>query len=321
MPRHSLFLFALGLSSPLLGAGLCSPMPGEPPNQAGDCRDGAATLSAELGLGFEAYAPVAEGAQTTLENGPQGGQHLWVAVKVQGFGAQPLDVEVRASDAFSGRTVAAGSRYETRFNQLSGEADGVCELHGIQLFLNSRVSRSAGLVDLVAVVSARDGRTATARQRLWLGQRMPVCIPVEGVAPTLAPRRVGSLEAPVDLIDDGEELVAIQFGPAVPRVELAAATTGLAASALSISAALIDPADGSELVPVARSSPDAWLDPPRVDDANPSLCVAQSTLSLMLPTELSGREALLKLSGDDGHGHAVDATRRIVLRTKGLNDP
>ncbi len=319
MPRR--LLPTLLVASPLLVGGLCGPAPILPPEQPGDCVGPVGPTALEVGEGFDAFRPIAEGTSLALERGSQGGLHAWVAFRAAGFGSAPVNVEAKATDLYSGRTVAAGAVYETRLNRLAGEPDGSCELHGIQLFLQSRVE-AAGLVNLTVSVSTLDGETtATARKQLWLGSPMPACSPSEGVAPELLPRIVSSEGEVLGPIVDGAVLTAVKRGPAVARLELLALTSGLAASALRLEARLIDAADETTLLSSGVSLDDAWLDPPESWSENVSQCAPKLSVFVPVTPELDGRAALLTLAGDDGLGHRPSATRRVTLRHTSLVEP
>lgn len=55
-------------------------------------------LSVELGQGLDTFAPLHAGSAPVPELGPQGGQHLWLGVRLDEPAPGPVTIELRADD-------------------------------------------------------------------------------------------------------------------------------------------------------------------------------------------------------------------------------
>ncbi len=312
-------LIALVLLSPLLGAGACGPpLPG-PPSQAGDCRNGPGAPAVVPGTGESGFVALADDAETQLNFGPQGGEHVWTAVKATGFGARQVKVSLEAKDAFSGAPVGAGAAFEVHLNALAGQPQGTCDFHGVPLFLEGRFRKSGGLVELTATVTADDGTTATGTKRIWIGQALPVCVPAAHATPTVTPTLVTpDGAAPVPLAD-GERLSisSISSASGSPTLVVGALTTDLAASALTLHAELRDPNADASAPPLASadSLPGSAPAEPALTTDTPARCQPQTVVSLPLDA-LAGAgtvDALLVLSAADGQGDTATAQQHLTL--------
>lgn len=81
---------ALILSALVAGCG-----PDETPVDDG-CDVPATALDVEVGTGLDEFEPITDGAKVSLIYGPQGGFHLWTAIRVRDVSAERVSVELDA---------------------------------------------------------------------------------------------------------------------------------------------------------------------------------------------------------------------------------
>jgi hypothetical protein len=84
-----------------------------------------------LGTGNDQFSPITEGQDLQMERGPQGGCHLPLAFRTDGFAQRRFTVEYRISFADTGMEII-NSR-ETR--NLTSAGGGQCELLAFRAFL------------------------------------------------------------------------------------------------------------------------------------------------------------------------------------------
>jgi hypothetical protein len=243
--------------------------------------------------------------------GSQGGMHVWTSVRTTGFGSAKVDIDVDAFDVYSGATVGHGGAYELQLNQLPDDPSGTCDYHGMRLFLNARYALSGGLVRLVAKVTARDGRTGTGEQHVWIGAAVPQCIPADGVPPTIVPRSdpVGPFDAAAHEIAAGETLLAADTGPRFQTL-VGGNTLGFAASKLVLHAELRD-STGTPLVAADSIPFDAYGEPYRISGER---CAPLVSVALPIDAALESRDLQLYVKGDDGLGHVAESTRHVKVK-------
>ncbi len=126
------------------------------------CRPtGAGSPTLELGTGQSDFSSIAEGATLTVEEGPQGGHHVWVAVRTKNFNRSLFTVTLTGKEPASG---AAAPPTSFVFTQETDEG-GYCKVYGLRFQLdNGDVDYRVFLnkpFELVADV--RDSRGATLR--------------------------------------------------------------------------------------------------------------------------------------------------------------
>ncbi len=119
-----------------------------------------------VGTGQTDYLPIAEGATLTPEKGPQGGHHLWIAVRTKSLRQAGTTVVITAEQPGTGLKVPP-----TSFVFPLEPADGgYCKLSGLRLQLdNASVPVQSFLgrpLDVKIVVSDTDGKSAEARARV-----------------------------------------------------------------------------------------------------------------------------------------------------------
>jgi hypothetical protein len=119
-----------------------------------------------IGTGQTDYAALAEGETLTPEKGPQGGHHLWIAVRMKNLRQMGSSVVVSAEQPGTGLKVPP-----TSFVFPFEPADaGFCKLYGLRLQLDNAsvpVQKFLGQpLDVKLVVSDTDGKSAETRARV-----------------------------------------------------------------------------------------------------------------------------------------------------------
>jgi hypothetical protein len=84
--------------------------------------DSAPTLAVEVGTGEGVFEPIAQGTVVDAVYGPQGGYHVWTAVRVTGAKLSSAQINVFARLAEGGASVGRASRVITDFGRSSGPA-------------------------------------------------------------------------------------------------------------------------------------------------------------------------------------------------------
>ncbi len=74
-------------------AAACSP---EDPDQPPACDVPEVVLDVAVGTGLDEFQEMADGASTLLVYGPQGGFHIWTAIRVRGASVERVTVELEA---------------------------------------------------------------------------------------------------------------------------------------------------------------------------------------------------------------------------------
>lgn len=286
---------------------LCQPPDGQP----GDCvsSSGSSPLVV-LGGGADGFLPIVEGDALPLVHGTQGGSHVWMAVRAGGL-KLPVSIALEATDAFTGEIVASGFE-QPPLNAAPGPDGLECERHRLYLYLEGDVGQGAGLVDVAVTVTDAAGHSAADARRVWLGQKMPACLP--GEAPTLTPLSVTTpwwVGAHDEAIGQDARLQALD--PNEPRRFLfGAATRDLAGSAVTLDVSLLDPEDPAQPLASGRADgqTDAWWGRPQGEGDD---CYLPLTVALELPGGWQNRPVLLRVVGDDGLGGRVESRTRVTL--------
>jgi hypothetical protein len=120
-----------------------------------------------IGAGQTDYLPLAASPVLASEAGPQGGHHIWVAVRMRGLAQAGTVVTLNASQP-GGVKVRP---YQVVFN-LSQDEGGYCKLYGLRLQLDTESPISAFYnKPLLIQAEARDGagRSATATATVTVG--------------------------------------------------------------------------------------------------------------------------------------------------------
>jgi hypothetical protein len=98
-----------------------------------------------IGQGETGYQPLTDGGPMTFEKGPQGGLHVWVAVRARNLHQQGSVTTISASLPDLGTTfedVEVGYGYDP----VDDDDDGSCVLYGLRFVISNQVSTSADLV-------------------------------------------------------------------------------------------------------------------------------------------------------------------------------
>jgi hypothetical protein len=122
--------------------------------------------SVELGSGQTDYIPLKEGQTLAPEKGPQGGHHLWIAVRLKNLQQTGTTVVVTGEQPGTGLKVPPTSFVFS----LEPDTGGYCKLYGLRLQLdNASVPVDKFLaqpLDLNVTVHDTDGRPAEAKARV-----------------------------------------------------------------------------------------------------------------------------------------------------------
>jgi hypothetical protein len=86
-----------------------------------------------VGMGQNDYFPLGEGQTLQAQAGPQGGHHIWLAVRMQNLKQSSTTTTVTATQPGTGVTV---SPYSVVFTFHPGEG-GFCKLHGLRFQLDA----------------------------------------------------------------------------------------------------------------------------------------------------------------------------------------
>jgi hypothetical protein len=134
---------------------------------------GTGTPELTIAQGETAFAPLAEGDTVTLEQGPQCGHHVWVAVRMKNLAQSGTTTVLTASQPGSSITVPA-----TAFPYTFGPSEGgACDLIGLRFQLDLGVGVSALLgkpLDIKVDAKDKAGRSATATRRVNVADQVKV---------------------------------------------------------------------------------------------------------------------------------------------------
>lgn len=302
---------ALALLPALLS---CASDPAPPSPLVGDCQP-SSNPSVVLGFGPGLVEPLARDAEATQVFGPQGGSHVFVGASMTGFEAI-VDLSVEARDAFTGGVLAAVRRPSATARRFPDTPAGACDLRGTLLVLNGLFPGGAGLATVRVSVVDGAGHRASDAQRVWLGRRLPACVPADGVAPSVVPL---ALVHPTQRRDealslrDDDVVRPVSGGDALVGV----GTLGFAASAVTLVASLYEvTAAGRRLVREVRAAPATGeIGVVPVLRRGASECVSPATVRLPVDDAVTDRALVLVLRADDGLGHAVTVERALRFST------
>jgi hypothetical protein len=165
----------------LLGApAACSPAPTVPVTPPADAGDGAAELdsvcklvagaTAEVvvGHGQSDYLPLADLETVQVEAGPQGGHHIWIAIRMKNLLRSGSRTTVTAVAPDSGVSIAP---YDVIFT-FDPDEGGYCKLYGLRFQLDAAGVDYLPLLgkelDVTAIVVDRTGDSARGSRRVTL---------------------------------------------------------------------------------------------------------------------------------------------------------
>jgi hypothetical protein len=119
-----------------------------------------------LGVGQTDYLPIADGATVQLEAGPQGGHHIWLAVRMAQLKQVGTTLSLRATQPETGLTVQP----MTVVFAFEPDEGGRCKIYGLRYQLDGRgdpLDRFLGKpLDLTVELRDPAGRSATATKRV-----------------------------------------------------------------------------------------------------------------------------------------------------------
>lgn len=144
---------------------------------------GEGPVEVELGTGASTFEALPEGADLQMVSGPQGGCHLWLALRGRNFGADRVTVDFDLWDLEAGER-RVSSRQVVRL--IPADEPGVCERAGIPVFL----VRPWQIEDhrLRFEVTLTDSRDRTARLERQVVARWPDPIPGQPTETLCGPR-------------------------------------------------------------------------------------------------------------------------------------
>lgn len=292
----------------------CASDPAPPTPPVGDCQP-SPNPAVALGFGPGLVEPLERDAEATQVFGPQGGSHVFVGASMTGF-ESIVDVSFEARDAFTGGELGAVRRSAITARRYPDTPGGRCDLRGTLLVLNGLFPGGAGLATVRVSVVDGAGRRASDAQRVWLGRRLPACVPAEGVAPSVVPL---ALVHPTQRRDealslrDDDTVRPVSGGDALVGV----GTLGFAASAVTLVATLYEvTAAGRRLVREVRAAPvTGGIGVVPVLRRGASECVSPATARLPVDDAVTDRALVLVLRADDGLGHAVTVERALRFST------
>jgi hypothetical protein len=123
-----------------------------------------------VGEGRTAYAALADGAVMPIEPGPQGGHHVWVALRTQGLGSRGSIISITGQVA---EIPASVGPFDTIF-QLRPVADGWCEVSGVRFQVDQQLPVTAldgRVMSLTARVSDKTGDAAADTRNVVLARQ------------------------------------------------------------------------------------------------------------------------------------------------------
>lgn len=148
----------------MLGCGGPSPPSPTPDGGATTTCPTHAAPSFELGTGELAFEPLVDGQRLAVAQGIQGGCHLWLAVRTDGFAERLFEIAYTLRDVTTGTATGDASRLKVRLSP--SVVPGRCEYVGYTAF----VVRAGALVGrrIQVRVDVEDdlGRTGTQQREV-----------------------------------------------------------------------------------------------------------------------------------------------------------
>jgi hypothetical protein len=124
-----------------------------------------------VGQGQSDYMPLADGDVVQVQTGPQGGHHVWVAIRTRNL--HEMGSTTATSGHFPDLGVDVGP-FKVIFD-LSPDTGGYCKLYGLRFQLDQQVPIQTLLghpLDLAVTVSDTDGVTGAGRRSVVLSQTL-----------------------------------------------------------------------------------------------------------------------------------------------------
>jgi hypothetical protein len=118
----------------------------------------------ELGTGERAFEPLVDGQRLAVAQGPQGGCHLWLAVRTDGFAERLFEIAYTLRDVATGTATGDASRLKVRL--APSVVPGRCEYVGYTAFLVRAGALVGRRVAIRVQVEDDLGRTATQQREV-----------------------------------------------------------------------------------------------------------------------------------------------------------
>lgn len=112
---------------------------GETEGEADPCKPDGQEAVVVVGEGSEVYAPLAEGDVMAVEAGPQGGHHVWVALRARGLESRGSLISVTGRAEAISATVGPFAT----ILELHPAEDGWCEVAGVRFQVDQEVPMEA----------------------------------------------------------------------------------------------------------------------------------------------------------------------------------
>jgi hypothetical protein len=122
----------------------------------------------EVGQGQNEFAPLADGEIVQVERGPQGGYHIWLAIRVANLQRSGSRTSISAVVVMKQAALAS---YQAIFT-FDPEEGGTCRLYGLRYRIDTGGFNYQELLgaelDLTVRVSDRSGTSAEGQKRVVL---------------------------------------------------------------------------------------------------------------------------------------------------------
>lgn len=141
--------------------GACSSPAEDPKFVLADVPASTPTLTVEVGTGTKDFVALADGDPVDLTFGPQGGFHIWTAVRVRNVNATGVQINLRAK-LDDGSLVGPPSRAAA---SLEAQPDGSAVAAGLRNFVDNASELRGKRVTLTAEVIAADQRHGAGERR------------------------------------------------------------------------------------------------------------------------------------------------------------
>jgi hypothetical protein len=162
-------LVAMGMAAWMIGCG-CSAddfsanaQPIDPPKPSAGTQ---AALSVDLGTGETTFAALADGADVAYVSGPQGGYHVWTAVRVHDASVRSVRVNLAVLRA-DGSALGTPSGWAGATSMPTTDDDAM-DLSGLKDYVDAAGVTDGETVTLKATVIAPDGRFGEAARSVRL---------------------------------------------------------------------------------------------------------------------------------------------------------
>lgn len=122
------------------------------------------SFDVEVGTGFDDFEEVMDGGPVDLTFGPQGGFHIWTAVRTRDTSVAEAQVNVSARYVESDASVGPASRWPTTLVLLNGGT--VRERGGLRNFVDDAALANGKTVVLRAEIVTKDGRHGAGERQV-----------------------------------------------------------------------------------------------------------------------------------------------------------